>query len=88
MTDVPRYFVFVALTGDEQIKAYHMDRETGALELSTTSAAHGPIGALNLHPCGDIAETSQIDRNNGTELIHTDLNPSKATVGRSHLDTS
>ena len=49
-----RYFVFVALTGDEEIKAYAMDPETGSLELSTTSAAHGSIGALSRHPSVDV----------------------------------
>jgi 6-phosphogluconolactonase len=41
--------VFVALTGDRQIKAYSMDLDTGSLELRTTSDAHGDIGSLHLH---------------------------------------
>ena len=60
MTDASRYFVFVALTGDEQIRAYTMDPGTGALELSATSDAHGPIGALSLHPSGDLMHGAHV----------------------------
>ena len=45
-----RPVVFVSLTGDEQIKLYDMDADSGALHLRTTSNAHGPSGALCLHP--------------------------------------
>ncbi|CAN5385265.1 lactonase family protein [soil metagenome] len=44
--------VFVSLTGDEQIKLYDLDPASGALQLRTTSNAHGPSGALCLHPNG------------------------------------
>ncbi len=46
--------VFVALTGDEQIKLYDLDLASGALQLRTTSNAYGPVGALCLHPSGKI----------------------------------
>ena len=45
-----RPVVFVSLTGDEQIKLYDVDADSGALHLRTTSNAHGPSGALCLHP--------------------------------------
>ena len=53
MTDASRYFVFVALTGDEEIRTYSMDAGSGALKLAGVSPAHGPIGALTLGPSGD-----------------------------------
>src|SRR2546423_14741722 len=46
--------VFVSLTGDEQIKLYDLDLSSGALHLRTTSNAHGPSGALCLHPNGKV----------------------------------
>ena len=49
MTDGSHCFVFVALTSDEEIKAYSIDLESGALALRSTSRAHGPIGSLHLH---------------------------------------
>ena len=49
-----RSVVFVALTGDEQIRLYDLDPGTGALQLRSTSDAHGPTGALHLHPSGDV----------------------------------
>ena len=53
MTDASRFFVFVALTGDEKIRTYSMDAGSGALELAGVSPAHGPIGALTPGPSGD-----------------------------------
>ena len=53
-TDKNRCVVFVSLTGDEQIKCYDMDPDSGALQLRSTSNAHGPSGALCLHPSGEI----------------------------------
>ena len=41
-----RYVVFVSLTGDQQIKCYDLDLNSGALELQAISDAHGPSGAL------------------------------------------
>jgi len=49
-----RTALFVSLTGDQQIKLYDLDATTGALHLRTTSDAHGPSGALFLHPKGDV----------------------------------
>lgn len=45
-----RPVVFVSLTGDEQIRCYDMNPDSGDLTLSATSDAHGPSGALCLHP--------------------------------------
>ena len=45
-----RVFIFVSLTGDEQIKVYDQDPETGSLNLCSINNAHGPSGALCLHP--------------------------------------
>ena len=47
--------VWVSLTGDEKIKIYDMDSDSGALKLWTTNDAHGPSGALCLHPSGGVA---------------------------------
>ena len=49
-TNEKRYVVFVSLTGDQQIKCYDLDLNSGTLELRSTSNAHGPAGALYLHP--------------------------------------
>ena len=49
-----RYVVFVSLTGDQQIKCYDLDLNSGVLELQATSDAHGPSGALYLHPSGKV----------------------------------
>lgn len=46
--------VFVSLTGDQQIKLYDLDPQTGDLTLRTVSNAHGPSGALYLHPNGNV----------------------------------
>lgn len=56
-----RTVVFVSLTGDEQVKAYDQDRETGALTLRSTSDAHGPSGALCLHPAGDLMYNAHVE---------------------------
>ena len=52
VTNNSRCVVFVSLTGDEQIKLYDLDPNSGALQLRSTSSAHGPSGALCLHPSG------------------------------------
>ncbi len=49
-----RTVLFVSLTGDEQIKLYDLDAESGVLHLRTVSHAHGPSGALCLHPNGKV----------------------------------
>lgn len=46
--------VFVSLTGDQQIKLYDLDPQSGALTRRTVSNAHGPSGALYLHPNGKV----------------------------------
>lgn len=61
MTDASRNFLFVALTGDQAIKAYTMDADTGALHLRTTSDAHGPTGALYLHPPGQFMLAAHVE---------------------------
>ena len=53
--------VFVSLTGDEQIKCYSLDLESGALDLRATSPAHGPSGALCLHPSGKIMYDAHVE---------------------------
>jgi len=51
---IPSTMLFVSLTGDEQIKLYDLDPQRGALQLRATSNAHGPSGALCLHPNGTV----------------------------------
>lgn len=46
--------LLVSLTGDETIKLYDLEPTTGALSLRTESNAHGPSGALYLHPNGRV----------------------------------
>ncbi len=50
MTAREQSVVLVSLTGDEAIKLYDLDPQSGALALRATSPAHGPSGALFLHP--------------------------------------
>jgi 6-phosphogluconolactonase len=45
--------LFVSLTGDEAIKLFDLDTDSGALSLRATSSAHGPTGPLFLHPAKD-----------------------------------
>ena len=52
--------LFVSLTGDEQIKLYDLDPKDGALTLRTTSDAHGPSGALYLHPNGQVLYNAHV----------------------------
>ena len=63
MADSPsgRTVVFVSLTGDEQVKAYDQNRETGALTLRSASDAHGPSGALCLHPAGKLMYNAHVE---------------------------
>jgi 6-phosphogluconolactonase len=60
-TDNNRSVVFVSLTGDEQIKLYDLDPNSGGLKLRTTSNAHGPSGALCLHPSGDAMLVAHVE---------------------------
>ncbi len=56
-----RSVVFVSLTGDEKIRMYDQDRGTGALTLRATSDAHGPSGALCLHPSGRLMYDAHVE---------------------------
>ena len=51
--------VFVSLTGDEQIRLYDIE-QPGTLQLRTTSDAHGPTGALELHPNGKVLYSAHV----------------------------
>ena len=53
--------VFVSLTGDEQIKLYDLDPLSGALYLRMVSKAHGPSGALWLHPNGKVLYDAHVE---------------------------
>lgn len=46
--------LFASLTGDEEIKLYDLDPHSGTLKLRAVSHAHGPSGALCLHPNGRV----------------------------------
>jgi 6-phosphogluconolactonase (cycloisomerase 2 family) len=56
-----RSIVFVSLTGDEQIKLYDLDPQSGALKVRTVSKAHGPSGALWLHPNGKVLYDAHVE---------------------------
>ena len=60
-TNEKRYVVFVSLTGDQQIKCYDLDLNSGTLELRSTSNAHGPAGALYLHPSGKVMLIAHVE---------------------------
>ena len=53
--------VLVSLTGDEQIRLYDLDQASGALQLRATGDAHGPSGALCLHPSGSVLLTAHVE---------------------------
>ena len=53
-SDQKRPVLLVSLTGDEQIKLYDLDPQSGGLSLRAVSNAHGPSGALCLHPNGKV----------------------------------
>ncbi|MBX3012655.1 MAG: lactonase family protein [Caldilineaceae bacterium] len=57
----PQTIVFVSLTGDETIKLYDLDPQSGALQLRTVSNAHGPSGALWLHPNGKVLYDAHVE---------------------------
>ena len=73
MTAQDQPVVFVSLTGDEAIKLYDLDPQSGALELRATSPAHGPSGALFLHP---------------TRPVLYDAHVMSTTLASFHLDTT
>ena len=56
-----RHVVFVALTGDEEIKLYDLNPATGALQLVKTSNAHGPVGPLCLHPSREVILAAHVE---------------------------
>ncbi len=56
-----RAVLFVSLTGDEQIQCYDLEPQTGALQLRATSPAHGPSGALWLHPNGQVMYDAHVE---------------------------
>ena len=62
MTAQDQPVVFVSLTGDEAIKLYDLDPQSGALELRATSPAHGPSGALFLHPSAALRRARALRR--------------------------
>ena len=53
--------VLVSLTGDEQVRLYDLDRASGALQLRATGDAHGPSGALCLHPSRTVLLTAHVE---------------------------
>ena len=63
-----RNIVFVSLTGDEQIRLYDLDLASGSLQLRSTGNAHGPSGALCLHPCGTVLLTAHVESTTLTSL--------------------
>lgn len=56
-----RTVLIVSLTGDEQVKIYDQDRDTGSLTLLSASDAHGPSGALCLHPSGSVIYNAHVE---------------------------
>jgi len=82
MTQFSRCMVFVALTGDQVIKAYSMVRNTGALELRTTSEAHGPIGSLHLHRPSGIVYGAHVE---STQLSSYSLDTDSGAL--THINT-
>jgi 6-phosphogluconolactonase len=56
-----RTVLFVSLTGDETIKLYDLDPQSGALHLRATSNAHGPSGPLWLHPNGRVLYDGHVE---------------------------
>ncbi|MCZ6633221.1 MAG: beta-propeller fold lactonase family protein [bacterium] len=72
MNNPDRCVVFVSLTGDEQIQCYSLDPDSGALNLQSTSNAHGPSGALYLHPSKNVMFTAHVE---STTLASLSLDP-------------
>lgn len=56
-----RPVLFVSLTGDETIKLYDLDLQSGALHLRTTSNAYGPSGPLWRHPNGQVLYDGHVE---------------------------
>lgn len=53
--------VFVSLAGDELIKLFDLNASDGTLELKAVSDAHGPTGALVLHPVKDVIYSAHVE---------------------------
>jgi 6-phosphogluconolactonase len=73
-----RTVVFVSLTGDEVIKTYDLESETGGLTLRATSPAHGPSGALCLHPNRTVMYDAHVE---STTLACFDLDEDTGQLG-------
>lgn len=56
-----RTVLLVSLTGDQQIKVFDLDTQSGALQLGATNHAHGPSGALWLHPNGRVLYDAHVE---------------------------
>jgi 6-phosphogluconolactonase len=85
MANTAQPVVFVSLTGDEKIKLYDVDAQTGALSLRTTSDAHGPSGALFLHPTLDVLYDAHVE---STTLASFQLDKSTGQLTRiNQVDT-
>ncbi|MFT5087763.1 MAG: 6-phosphogluconolactonase [Candidatus Latescibacterota bacterium] len=61
MTQPGQPVVFVSLTGDEKIKIYDIDAQTGTLSVRAANSAHGPSGALFLHPHLDVLYDAHVE---------------------------
>lgn len=61
MTNTKQPVVFVSSTGDEEIALYDIDIQTGVLALRAKSKAHGPSGALFLHPNLDVLYDAHVE---------------------------
>ena len=72
-TNNKRCVLFVSLTGDEEIKLYDLDPASGALELCATSNAHGPSGALCMHPSQKVVFSAHVGSTTLASL-HLDSN--------------
>jgi len=59
--DGKRSVVFVSLTGDEKVLCYEMDESSGSLIQTASSPAHGPSGALCLHPAKDVMYDAHVE---------------------------
>jgi 6-phosphogluconolactonase len=72
-----RTVLFVSLTGDEAIKLYDLDPQSGALHLRATSDAHGPSGPLWLHPNGRVLYDGHVE---SSTLASFDFDPSSGNL--------
>ena len=68
--------LFVSLTGDEAISVYNISSD-GALSLRSTNPAHGPSGALCLHPNLNIVYDAHVE---STTLASFKINRETGTL--------